>query len=89
MNEMVKKERFWNDLDRNMDRVRNGYRLWVLGDLNGCIGDRMRADIGNTKFKHKSGKGPRWSRGKEHDRSGADEEGYAAFVQDVREVRGM
>ena len=26
------KERFWNDLDRVVDRVGNGYRLRVLGD---------------------------------------------------------
>ena len=29
------RERFWNDMDRTMDRVGNGYRLCVLGDLNG------------------------------------------------------
>ena len=28
-------ERFCNDLDRNLDRVGNGCRLYVLGDLNG------------------------------------------------------
>ena len=27
---------------------------------------------------HKGGKGSRWSGGKEHDKSGAGEEGYAA-----------
>ena len=26
---------FWNDLDRIEDRVGNGYRLCILGDLNG------------------------------------------------------
>ena len=35
------RERFWND----MDRVGNGYRLCVLGDLNGWIGDRVKAVI--------------------------------------------
>ena len=27
------------------DRVGNGYRLYVLGDLNVCIGDRVRLAI--------------------------------------------
>ena len=39
------RERFWNDLDGTMDRVENGYRLCVLEDLNGWIGDRMGASI--------------------------------------------
>ena len=38
-------DRFWNDMDRTLDRVRNGYRLCMLGDLNELIGDRVRADI--------------------------------------------
>ena len=38
MKEMVKK-------GNDMDRVGNGHRLWTLGDLNGWIGDRMRAGI--------------------------------------------
>ena len=36
--------RFWND----MDGVGNGYRLCVLGNLNGWIGDRVRASITGT-----------------------------------------
>ena len=28
------RERFWNDLDRVVVRVGNGYRLYVLEDLN-------------------------------------------------------
>ena len=28
-----------------MDRVGNGYRLCILEDLNGCIGDGVRAGI--------------------------------------------
>ena len=28
-------ERFWNNLDRTVDRVGNEYRLCVLGHLNG------------------------------------------------------
>ena len=39
------RERFWNDMNRTVDRLRNGYRLCVLGDLNGCIRDRGRAGI--------------------------------------------
>ena len=39
-----KRERFWNDTDRTMEKVGNGYRLCMLGDLNGWIGDRVRAD---------------------------------------------
>ena len=35
------RERFWNDLEKIVDRVRNRYRLCVLGDMNGWIGDRM------------------------------------------------
>ena len=35
------RERFWN----NVERVGNGYRLCMLGDLNGWIGDRVRIDI--------------------------------------------
>ena len=38
-------DRFWNYIDRVLDRVGNGYRLCILGDLNGWIGDKMRADI--------------------------------------------
>ena len=34
------RNRFWNYLDRIVDRVRNGYRLCVLGDLIGFIGGR-------------------------------------------------
>ena len=28
-----------------MDRVGNGYRLYILGDVNGWTGDMMRASI--------------------------------------------
>ena len=38
-------ERFWNDLERIVDRVRIGYRLVVLGDLNGWVGNRVRVGI--------------------------------------------
>ena len=33
------REKFWNDLDRVADRVSNGYKLCVLGDLNGWFGE--------------------------------------------------
>ena len=29
------KERFWNDMDRTLDSVTNGYRLCIVGYLNG------------------------------------------------------
>ena len=35
--------------------------------------------MGNTYFEHKSGRGPRWSEGKEHVRSSAEEEGNATL----------
>ena len=35
----------WNDMDRTLDTVGNGYRLCILGDLNGWIGDRKRTGI--------------------------------------------
>ena len=38
----VKKE---NDMDRILDRVGNGYRLYILKELIRWIGDRMRAGI--------------------------------------------
>ena len=39
------RERLWNDMDRTMDRVGNGYRVCVLGDLNRWIGDMVRAGV--------------------------------------------
>ena len=33
---------FWNDMDSEMVRVGNGYKLCVIGDLNGCVGDKVR-----------------------------------------------
>ena len=38
--QVEERERFWNDLDRVVERVGNGYKLCVLGDLNGWVGDR-------------------------------------------------
>ena len=28
------RDRFWNDMERTLDNVGNGYRLCILGDLN-------------------------------------------------------
>ena len=39
------RDRFWNDMDRTLDSVGNGYRFCILGDVNGWIGDRIRAGI--------------------------------------------
>ena len=39
------RDRFWNDMDRILDRLGNGYRLCIPGDLNGWIGNRTRAII--------------------------------------------
>ena len=39
------RDRFWNDMGRILDRVEKGYRLCILGDLNGWMGDRTRAGI--------------------------------------------
>ena len=41
-------DRFWNDMERTPDSVGNGYRLCILGDLNGFKGDRTRAGITGT-----------------------------------------
>ena len=38
------KDRLRNDMDSALDYVGNGFRLCILGDLNGQIGDRTRAD---------------------------------------------
>ena len=32
------RDRSWNDMGRTLDSVRSGYRLCILGDLNGWIG---------------------------------------------------
>ena len=36
------RDRFWNNMDRTLDSVGNGYRLYIVGDLNGWIGDGTR-----------------------------------------------
>ena len=42
--EFRERERFWNDLQRVVHSVGNGYRLCVL-DLNGWVEDRVRVGI--------------------------------------------
>ena len=32
-------------MDRTLDNIGNGYRLFILGDLNGGIKDRTRAGV--------------------------------------------
>ena len=39
------RERFWNDMDRTLDSIGNGYRLCILGYLNGWIEDKDRPGI--------------------------------------------
>ena len=39
------RDRFWNAMDRILDSVGNGYRLCILRDLSGWIGDRTSAGI--------------------------------------------
>ena len=39
----LEREKFWNDLNRFVYKVGNGYRLCLLGDLNRWIRDRVRA----------------------------------------------
>ena len=43
--EVEEGERFWNGLDRVVDSAGNGYKLYVLGDLKGWVGDRLRMGI--------------------------------------------
>ena len=39
------RERLNNDLECIVYRVYSGYRLCVLGDMNGWVGDRVRVDM--------------------------------------------
>ena len=39
------RNRFWNDKSKTLDSVRNEYRLCILLDLNGWIGDKTSAGI--------------------------------------------
>ena len=43
--DVEERDRFWNDMDRILDRVQNGDRLCILGDLNRWIGDKTRTGI--------------------------------------------
>ena len=46
--DVEKRERFWNDLDRLVERVGNGCRFCVIGTLNGYVGDKVRVYIADT-----------------------------------------
>ena len=37
--------KFWNDMNDTLERVSRGFRIIVLGDLNGWIGDQKRDGI--------------------------------------------
>ena len=39
-------KRFWNDMNRIVDRIGNGYRLSVLEDMNGWVGVGITGDFG-------------------------------------------
>ena len=39
------REKFWNDADRILYTVGNGYRLYVVRDLNGWVGDKVKMRI--------------------------------------------
>lgn len=39
------KDKFWRDLEKVMNAVGNGYRLLVVGDLNGKVGECVRDGI--------------------------------------------
>ena len=43
--EVEESEKFWNDVDRVVDRIGNGYILYLLGYLDRWIGDMLKADI--------------------------------------------
>ena len=43
--DVEERERLWNDLDRVIDRIGNGYKLCVLGYLNRWVGERMKEGI--------------------------------------------
>ena len=42
----ITRERLWDDLDRAVDRVDNGYRVCMLGNLNKWVGNRVK--VGTT-----------------------------------------
>ena len=43
--ENEERDRFWKGMDRIVDSVKDGYRLCIMGDLNGYKGDRTKAGI--------------------------------------------
>ena len=49
------RDRFWNDIERILYCVGNGYRLCMLRNLNGWIGYETRAGItGALEFQEKT-----------------------------------
>ena len=40
------RDRFWSDMDRNLDSVGNEYRFCILGDLNGWKGAGITGAFG-------------------------------------------
>ena len=45
MKEIKIGKRFFNDLDKAVDKVDNGYEVFLLENLNKLIGDRVKASI--------------------------------------------
>ena len=43
--DIEKKKKFWNDLNKVVDRIGNGNRLCALVDLNGWVIDSMKEGI--------------------------------------------
>ena len=39
------RDKFWNDMERTLNSIGNGYRLCILKDLNEGIGDRTRTSL--------------------------------------------
>ena len=50
------RDRFWNVMNRILDRVGNGYSPCILRDLNNWIGDRMRASITGVPGENDNGR---------------------------------
>ena len=55
-----KRYRFWNDMERTLGNIWNGYRLCIPGDLSRWIGDRTRAGVtGVSEVPGENDKGKR------------------------------
>ena len=51
------RDKFWNNMDTVLDRVGNGYRLCILGDLNGWITGTFGVPGENDKGRRVEGVG--------------------------------